>query len=228
MRLMSFLLTPGQLVDGSKTETRRVGWADMKVGEHVQACRKVQGRKRGEPLDRLCVIEVLAVRREPLDTITADAVRREGLPGMTPAAFVAMFCEAMGCAPDRIVTVIEFRRVEPLTTGQLSMFDQLAEAAPVVVPRRRAKRAKPMRPDEARLELSLERAIGMAEQIHPDHWPRWLVFAVDRVRAGDPWLTVAVGELDPGDDPKGFRPTSRPYVTSSPMAAALLAIGWSP
>jgi hypothetical protein len=48
-------------------------------------CRKVMGRRRGEPLDRIADVEVLAVRREPLDAITPADVTAEGFPGMTTA-----------------------------------------------------------------------------------------------------------------------------------------------
>lgn len=112
MRNMSFALTPDQVVDGSKDVTRRNGWLFLKVGERVQGVLKGMGRKPGEPLVKLCVIEVLSIRREPLDAITPDDVRREGFPGKTPAEFVTMYCKAMGGAPSQEITRIEFRRVE--------------------------------------------------------------------------------------------------------------------
>jgi hypothetical protein len=73
--------------------------------------------------------------------------------------------------------------------------------------------------------IEVERAIAQAEELHEDHWPRWLAFAVSRVRAGNPWLTVPAGELHP------FRrsvPVPRPYHVASPMAAALMGVGWRP
>jgi hypothetical protein len=111
MRLMSFMLTPRQVVEGSKDVTRRTRWLNLKANERLQAVRKAMGRKPGEPLDRLCVIEVLDVRREPLDAITADDCRREGFPEMSPAEFVAMFCKHMGGKPDQVITRSEFKLV---------------------------------------------------------------------------------------------------------------------
>ena len=73
--------------------------------------------------------------------------------------------------------------------------------------------------------LDVELAIAQAEELHEDHWPRWLAFAVNRVRAGNPWLTVPGGELHP------FRrsvPVPRPYHVASPMAAAMMSVGWRP
>lgn len=89
---------------------------------------------------------------------------------------------------------------------------------------RRSARASSLAAD-ARLVLRVERAIAIAEELHEDHWPRWLAFAVDRVRAGDPWLMVPAGELDP------FAPSvpvPSPYRVESPMAAELLCVGWRP
>jgi hypothetical protein len=111
MRLMSFMLTPVQVVEGSKDVTRRTRWLNIRIGERLQAVRKAMGRKPGEALDRLCVIEVVGVRREPLDAITADDCRREGFPEMSPAEFVAFFCKHMGGKPDQAITRIEFRKV---------------------------------------------------------------------------------------------------------------------
>jgi hypothetical protein len=52
--------------DRAKTVTRRVGWEFLKPGDHLTLCRKVMGRKAGEPLVRIAEVEVVAVRRERL------------------------------------------------------------------------------------------------------------------------------------------------------------------
>lgn len=78
---------------------------------------------------------------------------------------------------------------------------------------------------DAWLALRVERAIAIAEELHEDHWPRWLAFAVDRVRAGDPWLMVPAGELHPFEPSV---PVPSPYRVASPMAAELLRVGWRP
>jgi hypothetical protein len=113
MRLMSFALTERQLLDGTKTVTRRKGWTNLRAGDRVCAVAKAMGLKRGEHPRRLAVLEIVDVRRERLDSITAEDVVAEGFPTMTPAEFVAMFMLHMKCwACDR-VTRIEFRKVEP-------------------------------------------------------------------------------------------------------------------
>jgi hypothetical protein len=112
MRLMSFSLTEQQYRDGSKDVTRRLGWKFLKVGDRVQAVRKAMGLKRGEHPVKLGVFEVVSVRREQLDTITAEDVVREGFPKLTPREFVVMFCNEMGCCWWTEVTRIEFRRLK--------------------------------------------------------------------------------------------------------------------
>ncbi len=129
MRLMSFSLTTAQMREKTKTVTRRLGWTHLKTGDRVAACEKVMGRRHGEPLVRIGEIEVVDVRREPLEVLTTSAaygereVLAEGFPEMTPAEFVAMFCRthkappsAKGrkpqpCTPATVVTRIQFRHV---------------------------------------------------------------------------------------------------------------------
>lgn len=111
-RLISFSLTEPQVRDRSKTQTRRLGWQNAKVGEHLTGCRQVMGRRRKdgtvEPLVRLADVEVVSVRRERLDAITPEDVAAEGFPDWTPQQFVDFFCRSMKCRPDTEVTVIEF------------------------------------------------------------------------------------------------------------------------
>ena len=112
MRRISFALTQPQFLDGTKDVTRRMGWLFLKPGDRLRAVDKVMGFRKGERATVLGVIEVISVRREPLEFITADDVRREGFPDATPGWFVEMFCEAMRCDPSAEVTRIEFRKVE--------------------------------------------------------------------------------------------------------------------
>lgn len=105
---MSFALTEAQLLDGSKDVTRRIGWRDLKGGQQVLAVRKAMGLRKGERQVVFGPVRVKAVSFERLDAITADEVRREGFPNETPESFVAFFCRANGCQPDREVTRIEF------------------------------------------------------------------------------------------------------------------------
>lgn len=132
MRNISFSLTTAQVIARSKTVTRRQGWENLKPGELLQGCEKCMGRRHGEPLIRLAVIEIVSVVREPLSRLLADPyggrkhtqserrfteyaheeMTREGFPGKSPLWFVEMFCNAhKGCTPSTIITRIEFRYV---------------------------------------------------------------------------------------------------------------------
>jgi len=108
---MSFALTKPQFLDGTKTETRRLGWQRLRPGEEFIAVEKAMGLKRGESPVHLGRCRVVSVVRELLNLITQDAVISEGFQHMTPTGFVAMFCEHMGCEPEDYVTVIRFEKV---------------------------------------------------------------------------------------------------------------------
>ena len=109
MRLMSFAMTTDQVRDGSKTVTRRLGWRRLRVGDRLRAVERLPHRAGPEGVVEIGVVEVVGVRREPLEAIEAADVGAEGFPGMTPAAFVGFFCRAMKCEPATMVTRIEFR-----------------------------------------------------------------------------------------------------------------------
>lgn len=129
MRMMSFALTERQLMDGSKTVTRRTGWKNLKPGDRLLAVRKAMGLKAGEKIQPLCEIEVVSVRQERLDAITPADVLAEGFPAWTSdvGEFVRMFCEhhrvsewvgwpnhhkiTRSMRADDEVTRIEFRKV---------------------------------------------------------------------------------------------------------------------
>lgn len=119
MRNIAFSMTTAQVRDRTKDVTRRIGWANLKPGERLQACVKCMGRKNGEPLERLCVIEVVKASRERLDALleptrthaeALDELRREGFPELSVAEFLEMFRDAhRGCVNSTILTRIEFR-----------------------------------------------------------------------------------------------------------------------
>lgn len=111
-RNMSFAITKEQMYAGEKTVTRRLGWWGLKVGEIVNAVEKGQGLKKGEHVTVIRQIRIIGVRKQRLDHITSDDCAREGFPGMTPDAFVTMFCKANRCGPSTEVNRIEF---EPLS-----------------------------------------------------------------------------------------------------------------
>ena len=132
MRMMSFALTERQLMDGTKTVTRRTGWESAQVGEHLLAVRKSMGLKKGEKAVVLCEIVVLSAHREPLKDIDSRDVEAEGFPEWAdrPEEFVKMFCKHMRVpavhpttplaqarkrpmTPDDEVTVIKFAKVRP-------------------------------------------------------------------------------------------------------------------
>lgn len=127
-RLMSVAYTEAQVLDRTKTVTRRLGWRFAEPGQRVVLCRKVMGRKPGEPLHRLVAVELRSVRRESLGllnglldptehglaaTYAHDEVAREGFPGMDPGAFVnRFFCAAQGIRPDAEVARIRWSYLE--------------------------------------------------------------------------------------------------------------------
>ncbi|MEV6340977.1 hypothetical protein AB0M12_40435 [Nocardia vinacea] len=117
-RLMSVSLTEDAVRERRKSVTRRMGWLTLTSGTRLTLCRKVMGRKRGEPLVRIVDVEVVEVRRERLDTITLDEVRAEGFPDMTPEQFVAFFCGShKGCTPGSTVTRIRWRYLDDQQPG---------------------------------------------------------------------------------------------------------------
>lgn len=114
MRNMSFALTTAQILDRSKTVTRRCGWTFLKPGDHIQAVEKGMGLKKGETVRRLAVLRVEDVTREPLrEGLSQSEMMREGFPQMTTAEFTEMFCRThTGCTPHTVVTRIAFSYVE--------------------------------------------------------------------------------------------------------------------
>ncbi|MGI9354838.1 MAG: hypothetical protein ACR2PF_06725 [Rhizobiaceae bacterium] len=111
-RNISFSMTEPQFLDGSKDVTRRLGWLKLKPHDLLMACRKCMGLKKGEKVHRLGLIKVITARRERLDAITQDEVRREGFPDMSVPEFIEFFCKGhRGCKPETVVTRIEFQRL---------------------------------------------------------------------------------------------------------------------
>ena len=126
-RLMSVSFTEQAVRERRKTVTRRKGWWEdsrgrriLKPGDHLTLCRKVMGRKPGEPLERICEVEVVSVRREPLADViplsdggwmyAAAEMEREGFPGMHPQEFIqSFFITAQGMTAFDEITRIEWR-----------------------------------------------------------------------------------------------------------------------
>lgn len=126
-RLMSVAFTEQAVIERRKTVTRRNGWWTDKRGRRIiqpgdtlTLCRKVMGRKPGEPLVRLAEVEVYDVRREPLTDLWSGntdygtrEMKAEGFPDITPEEFVRRyFTEAQGIQPEDYVTRIEWRYLD--------------------------------------------------------------------------------------------------------------------
>jgi len=125
MRNMSFMLTTRQVIDRSKTVTRRMGWPGLAPGTLLWAVEKGMGLRPGEKVVRLALIRVVDVRGEPLRRMTDDPdygiaeCAREGFcadPVLRwPTAFVPFFCGShRGCTPETVVNRIAFEYVDPL------------------------------------------------------------------------------------------------------------------
>jgi hypothetical protein len=111
---MSVALTVPQVRDRSKTVTRRDGWLMLKPGDPLTLCEKVRGRKKGESLVRIADVQVVSVRREPLNAITPQDVAAEGFPGWTTKKFISFFTGTRkGCEPGTVITRIEWRYAAP-------------------------------------------------------------------------------------------------------------------
>lgn len=107
---MSFSLTEEQLMNGTKSVTRRTGWMNLKPGDRLRAVRKAMGLKKGERVHQLCEIEIVDVTREPLSLISEDDVISEGFAGWTRDQFIEMFLRTHKIKdPRSFVTRIEFR-----------------------------------------------------------------------------------------------------------------------
>ena len=89
-RSMSFALTTAQVLDRTKTVTRRYGWGNLKPGDVLWAVEKCMGLKKGEKVNRLALIEIVSVRTEPLKEITKEDCIKEGFPHFEPADFILL------------------------------------------------------------------------------------------------------------------------------------------
>lgn len=120
MRNISFSHTSDQVIAGTKTVTRRLGWRHLKPGTLLQPVRRARGLKPGEKIEPLrAPIRVVEVSQESLDRMIKDPAygleecRKEGFGHDAtlrhPAAFIEMFCATHPpCTPETVVTRIEF------------------------------------------------------------------------------------------------------------------------
>lgn len=122
MRNMSFFHTTAQILNYSKTVTRRVGWAALKPGDHFRAIVKGQGLKKGEKVQVLAELECVSntpqllkdirkADRESCSRVINDECVAEGFPNLDGMSFVQMFMEHMGVGFEASVNRIEFKHV---------------------------------------------------------------------------------------------------------------------
>ena len=123
MRLMSVAFTEDAVRARRKTVTRRNGWLFAQPGDQIALCRKVMGRKKGEPLDIITTVEIIDVRREPLNAMLDDLdygfteTTLEGFPEGHPEHFPSHFVEkfflnAQRMKPTDHVTRIQWRYLD--------------------------------------------------------------------------------------------------------------------
>lgn len=127
-RLMSVAFTEDAVRERRKTVTRRAGWwLDKRgrrllvPGDHLTLCRKVMGRKKGEPLVRLCDVEVLRVTRDELGLVRIPGeLTAEGFPELEQwpgpfqgaCTFIERYFEPQGLGWSDDVTRIEWRYLD--------------------------------------------------------------------------------------------------------------------
>ena len=111
-RNISFAMTTDQVIARKKDITRRFGWHFLKAGDRLNGVKKAMGLKKGEKIERLCQIEVVSVRLEPLNAITQDDVIREGFPDWTPQDFIDFLVKHYKCDPAKPVNRIEFKYID--------------------------------------------------------------------------------------------------------------------
>lgn len=123
-RLMSVALTEDAVRAQRKTVTRRLGWSTLTPDTELDLCRKVMGRRKGDPLVRIARVRVVSAHREVLAAITDEDVALEGFtgmdlspynrgslhyePGQMAQAFVSFFTQHMKCEPGDEVTRIQW------------------------------------------------------------------------------------------------------------------------
>ena len=116
---MAFSHTSPQILDRSKTVTRRTGWRYLRPGDLIEAVEKSRGLKKGERVRTLGVLRVVSVRVEPLSRLVTDAryaedeLPREGFPCWSRDDFIAMFLRVNSLKSTAVkVTRVEFEYVQ--------------------------------------------------------------------------------------------------------------------
>lgn len=118
-RNMSFAMTTDQVLNRTKTVTRRLGWDNLKPGTRLNAVNRVMGFKKGEKSERLALIEVVSAEYSVLNRITKEDVIKEGFPEWSPQQFVDMLVSKFNIHPGTVVNRIEFRYIPDDEQGEL-------------------------------------------------------------------------------------------------------------
>jgi hypothetical protein len=117
MRLISMSLATIPFLAGTKTVTRRVGWLFAVPRMRLRVVQKAQGLAKGEHMTTLGYIELVNVRREPLELMLlylgygTGECKREGFSHLNPQQFVDMFCETHKIDPSTYVTRMQYRKI---------------------------------------------------------------------------------------------------------------------
>jgi len=115
---MSFSMTTDQILNGTKTVTRRYGWWFLKPGDLVRPVRKAMGLKKGEKVEPLRgPLRIVSMRGEPLWHMTDAECVLEGFSSMTGHEFVGMLCRHYGRDPISEVNRIEFEYTDGSPCG---------------------------------------------------------------------------------------------------------------
>jgi hypothetical protein len=112
MKNMSFFRTQEQILNRTKTVTRRRGWKSLKPGEHFMAVVKTMGLGKGGKMEAIAELICVSNRTIRVTAITRADVRREGFGEMNALEFIEMFCSHIRVAPKDKVQRIEFEYAE--------------------------------------------------------------------------------------------------------------------
>jgi hypothetical protein len=117
MRLISMSLATVPFLAGTKTVTRRIGWLFATKNMRLRVVQKARGLSKGEHVKTLGYIELVNVRREPLELMllyphygTLEC-KREGFSHFSPKQFVDMLCEVHDIDPRTYVTRMQYRKI---------------------------------------------------------------------------------------------------------------------
>jgi len=112
MKRMSFALTKEQILNQTKTVTRRLGWKNLQPGDLIQPVEKCMGLKKGEKQVLLGKpIQVVSISVQRLYQISFEDVKHEGFPSLSQEGFIDMFCKANKCDRKTRVHRIEFKYI---------------------------------------------------------------------------------------------------------------------